>query len=127
MSRKRKKVCASLNHVKDFLFLASAITGCISISSFASLISSPIRVTDSIKGLKTCAMAAGIKRYKSIVKKKKNKHDKTVLSAKSVSNKALFNLNISHDEFDLTNNVLKEYDNMTEEKKYLKTYSLSWF
>ena len=71
MSRKRKKVCASLNHFKDFLFLASAITGCISISSFASLISSPIRVTDSIKGLKTCAIAAGIKRYKSIVKKRK--------------------------------------------------------
>ena len=47
------------------------------------------------------------------------------MSAKSVSNKSLFNLNISHDEFDLTNNVLKEYDNMTEEKKYLKTYSLS--
>ena len=47
------------------------------------------------------------------------------MSAKSVSNKSLFNLDISHDEFDLTNNVLKEYDNMTEEKKYLKTYSLS--
>ena len=71
MSRKRKTVCASPNHVKDFLFLVSAITGCISISSFASLISGPIRVTDSTKGLKTCAVAAGTKRYKSIVKKKR--------------------------------------------------------
>ena len=35
--------------------------------------------------------------------------------------KALIDSNISHDEFVLINNVLKEYDDMKEEKKNLKT------
>ena len=34
--------------------------------------------------------------------------------------KALINSNISHDEFVLTNNALKEYVNMTEKVKKLK-------
>ena len=35
--------------------------------------------------------------------------------------KALFNSNISHDEFILINNMLKECDNMKKEIKNLKT------
>ena len=35
--------------------------------------------------------------------------------------KALIDSNISHDEFVLINNVLKEYGNMKEELKNLKT------
>ena len=35
--------------------------------------------------------------------------------------KALIDLNISHDEFVLINNVLKEYNKMREEIKNLKT------
>ena len=53
-----------------FLILASTITGCVSISAFASLISIPIGITSSAIGLKICSIAAGIKRYKSIIKKK---------------------------------------------------------
>ena len=34
--------------------------------------------------------------------------------------KALIDLNMSHDEFVLINNVLKEYDNMKEETKKFK-------
>ena len=67
--------------------------------------------------LKICAIASGIKKYKSIIKNKKKNHDKIVLFAKSKLNsievfisKALIDLNIGHDEFVLINNVLKEYD-----------------
>ena len=35
--------------------------------------------------------------------------------------KVLNDSNISHDEFDLINNMLKEYDEMKEEIKNLKT------
>ena len=35
--------------------------------------------------------------------------------------KGLINLNISHDELVSINNVLKEYDDMTEETKNFKT------
>ena len=41
-------------------FLASKITGCISISAFASLIGIPIGITNSTIGLKICAKTAGI-------------------------------------------------------------------
>ena len=40
MSRKHKKVCTTLNYIEHFLILASAITGCISTSAFASLFAS---------------------------------------------------------------------------------------
>ena len=60
MSRKHKKVYATLNYIEDFLRLASAIAGCISISAFASLIGIPIGIATCAIGLKICAIAAGI-------------------------------------------------------------------
>ena len=70
-------------------------------------------------------LTAAIKKYQSIIKKK---DDKIVLSAKTKLNsievlisKALIDLNISHDQFILVNNVLKEYDDMKKEIKNLKT------
>ena len=117
MSEKHKKVCTTLNYIEHFLILASTITGCVSISAFASLIGIPIGITSSAIGLKICAITAGIKTYKSIIKKRKKKHDKIVLLAKSKLNnievlisKALIDSNISYDEFISINNMLKEYN-----------------
>ena len=63
-----------------------------------------------------------------MIKKKKKKHDKIVLLAKSKLNsikvlisKALIDSNINHEELFLINNALKEYDDMKEEIKNLKT------
>ena len=79
-------------------------------------------------GLEIRVIIAGIKRYRAIIKNKKKKYDKTLFLAKSKLNqieflvsKVLINWNISHDEFVLLNNVLKEYDDMKEEIKNLKT------
>ena len=58
------------NYIEYVLILASAITGCISISEFASLLGFSIRITNSAIGLKLCAIAAETKKYKSIIKKK---------------------------------------------------------
>ena len=113
MSRKQKKVQTTLNYIEHFLILASTVIGCISISAFASLLGIPKGIMSSEKGLKMWAMTTRIKKYKSIIKKKM-KHDKIILLAKSKLNsievlisKDLFNSNISHEEFDLINNVLK--------------------
>ena len=46
MSRNHKKICTTLDYIEHFLILASAITGCISISAFASLIGIPIEITN---------------------------------------------------------------------------------
>ena len=59
---------------------------------------------------------------------KKTKYDKKVLLVKSKLNsievlisKTLIDSNISHDEFVSLNNLLKEFDNMREEIRNLKT------
>ena len=55
-----------------------------------------------------------------IIKKKKKKHDKLNSIEVLISN-ALTNSNISHDEFVLINNELKEHDDMKDEINNLKT------
>ena len=131
MSKKHKKVCTTLNYIEHFLILASTITWYISISVFASLLGIPIGITSSVIGLKICAIAAGIKKYKSRIKKKKKNSDKIILLAKSKLNsievlisKASINSVINHDELVLINTVLKEYDKMKEEIKNFKTWSV---
>ena len=52
MSRKHKKVCTTLNYIEHILILPSTITGCISISAFASLLGIPIGTTYFAIGLK---------------------------------------------------------------------------
>ena len=77
MSRNHKKACSSLIYIEHFLILASTVTGCISVSAFASLLGIPIGITSSTIGLKICAVAVGFKDYKSIINKKKKKPDKS--------------------------------------------------
>ena len=71
MSKICKKRCKYLNYVKHLLILASTITGCVSIYAFVSLVCVPIGITSSAVGIKICGITAGIKKYKSIIKKKK--------------------------------------------------------
>ena len=61
------------------LILVTTVTGCILISAFASLVCNHVGITSYAVGLKICVITAGIKKYKSIIKKKKKTHDKTVL------------------------------------------------
>ena len=79
-------------------------------------------------GLNICATITRIKKYKSIVKKKKMKHDKIVLLAKTNLNcirgltcRSLIDSYIGYDDFLLINGVLRKYDYMNEEIKNLKT------
>ena len=83
-------------------------------------------MTSSAIGLKIYAINSGIKKYKSIVKKKKMKHDKIVLPGKFKLNsievlisKVFIDSNINSDEFVLINNVLKVFYDMTRKLKIL--------
>ena len=73
MSKKRKKRCRVLNYIHHLLILISTITGCVSISTFASLVGIPIGITSSATGLKIGAITAGIKKHQSKIKKNKKK------------------------------------------------------
>ena len=83
-NQKRKRFCENINYIEHFLILASTIAGCMSISTFSSLIGIPIRITSFTIGLQICGITAGIKN--SIIKKKKKKRDKIVLYEKSKLN-----------------------------------------
>ena len=72
-----------MNYIEHLLIAISAISGCVSISAFASIVGIPIGITSSKKGLKICVIAAGIKKHRSINKKNKMKR-KIVLLAKSI-------------------------------------------
>ena len=70
----------------------------------------------------------GIEKCKSIIKKKKKKHDKIVLVGKNKLNtievlisKALIDSYISHDDFVSVNNVLREYSQTCSNDHHYKT------
>ena len=71
ISEKCKKTRKYLNYVEHLLILTSTVAGCVSISAFASLGAIPVGLTSFAVGIKICAITAGIKQYKSIIKKKR--------------------------------------------------------
>ena len=73
MHVKYKKICKYLNYVEILLILVSTVTGCVSISTFALLVSVPVGITNFAVGIKICATIAGIKKFKSIIKKSKRR------------------------------------------------------
>ena len=86
ISNKQKKVCKTLNNIEHFLVLPSAVTRCVSISAFISLLGILTGITSSAIELKICAKATRIKKFKSINEKRKKRHDKIALLAKTKLN-----------------------------------------
>ena len=62
------------------LILDSKVTGYVSISAIVAI---PVGIASSAVGIKIRAITAEIKKYKSVIKKKKKRDDKLVLLAKS--------------------------------------------
>ena len=85
MNKNHKNVGRILNYNEPFVILISTVTRFVFISAFASLAGVWVGIVNSAMGLKICAITAGIKKYKSIVKKKED-HDKMVLLTKSKLN-----------------------------------------
>ena len=87
----------------------------------------PIGIKRFAIGLEICAIVEGIKMYELVIKKKKKNHDKVVFLAKAklnsievLNSKTLIDSVISHYEFLLINNFLKEFNEVKEEIKNLK-------
>ena len=129
MNEKYKKTYKYLNYVEHLLILVSTVTSCVLVCVFALLVCLPVGITSSAVELKICAITAGIKKYKSIIKKRKKKYDEIMLLGKTTLNavevvisKALINWCISHDKFVSINNLLREYTEMKEEIKNPETF-----
>ena len=117
-------MCRALNYFKHFLIFVSSISDCDLISTISSLVDVPIGIASFTVRLKICAITAGIKKYKAIIKKKRIKCDKILLLGKAklgtievVISKALIDSCISYDEFFSINNVSREYNKTKEDIK----------
>ena len=71
MSEKYKEKYKHWNNVELLIILVSAVTGCVPISEFTSLVCVPIGIASSAVGIKICEITAEIKKDKSIMKKKR--------------------------------------------------------
>ena len=85
-SKKQNKTRWTLNYLEHKFFFISTVSGCVSISAFASLVGIPIQIKSSSIGLKICAIPARIKEFKSIIKKNMKKYGKIVLLVKTKLN-----------------------------------------
>ena len=130
MSEKYKKTSRYLDYVQHLLILVSIVTGCVSISAFHFCIGfCSCRYYEFCSRKKNYVITTIIKNYKSVInKRKKQKHDKTVLLWKAQLNnieflisKAFFDSYIIHDEFVSVNIGLREYNEMKEEMKNPET------
>ena len=65
------------------LILVSIVTGFVSISAFASIVCVPLGITSTAAVINIGRVTAGIKKYKSIIKKK---YDKILLLGKDKLN-----------------------------------------
>ena len=73
LSKKHKMVCTTLNYIEPLLILVSTLAGCVFISAFASLSDISVGIASFAAEIKFWAITAVVKKYKSIIKKKRKK------------------------------------------------------
>ena len=78
MIKKYKNVYRALKYIEESLILVFAATN----FCFSFIAGIPIGILNSSVELEICVITAGLKRYNSIIKKKRKKPDKTMFLAK---------------------------------------------
>ena len=125
MGERYKETYKYLNYVENLLILSSAHEVYVSIFSLTSLFCVLNGVASSTVGLKNSAFSAGIKTFKSFIKKKKEKHYEIVFLGKAklnsieilISKSFIIDSYIIPGKFVSVNNVLRGYNAMREEAK----------
>ena len=123
-SQKLNKYVTTFDYIDKILIVLSATTGGVSIISFTGIIGALVGIASASFTLISSLRTGIVKKLLNITKKKKKKHDKILMSAKSKLNsvdtlisQALINMDISHEEF-IT--ILKEKDRYEMTKKKFK-------
>ena len=87
-SKKLARFYEELKKLARFLLiLVSSITGCVYISVFASLVGISVCIVSYAVEKTFCAVTTVIKKYKSMIKKRKKKHDKIPVEKSKISQK----------------------------------------
>ena len=115
------KYTAALDYTNKTLIVLSATNGGISIMSFTNVIGIPAGVISASLTLVFSLTTGIIKKLSKETRKKKKKHSKIIMLAKSKLNsieslisEALIDLDISHEEFKKIVNEKEKYDQMKE-------------
>ena len=127
MSKKLSTYIAAFDYIDETLFVLSATSGGISIISFTSFIEAPAGLASASFTLVFSLTTGIIKKLLKITRKKKKKHDKTVMFAKSKLNsietlmiQALIDLEIRHEELKTIMNEKEKYEQMKESIRNIK-------
>ena len=115
------KYTAALDYTDKTLIVLSETSGGISIISFADAIGIPARVINASLTLLFPLATGIIKKLLKETRKKKKRHSKIIMLAKSKLNsieslmfQELIDLDISHEEFKTVVNEKEKYDQMKE-------------
>ena len=126
-SKKLNKYVTTFDYIDKILIVLSATSSGVSIISFTSIIGAPVGIASASFTLIFSLTTGIVKKLLSITRKKKKKHDKTLMLAKSKLNsietlisQALNDIEISHKEF-IT--ILKEKDKYERMKGILRSES----
>ena len=124
-SKKLSKYVAAFDYIDKILIVLSATTGGVSIISFTSIIGAPVGIASASFTLIFSLTTGIVKKLLNITRKKKKKHDKILMLAKSklssietLVSQALIDMEISHEEF-VT--ILKEKDKYKKMKDNLRS------
>ena len=124
-SKKLSKYVAAFDYIDKILIVLSATTGGVSICSFTSIVGAPVGIASASFTLFFSLTTGITKKLLNITRKKKKKHDKILMLAKSKLNsietlisQALIDMEISHEEF-IT--ILKEKDKYEKMKENLRS------
>ena len=121
--QKLNKYVTALDYIDQALVVLSATSGGVSIISFTSLAGAPVRIASSSLTLFFSLTTGIVTKLLNITRKKRKKHDKILMLAKSNSietliYQALIDMDISHEKF-VT--ILKEKDKYEKMKENLRS------
>ena len=120
-SKKLSKYVAIFDYIDQALIVLGATSGGVSIISFTSIVGAPVGIASASLTLIFSLTTGIVKKLLNITRKKKKKHDKILMLAKSKLNsietlisQALIDMDISHEEFVTILKEKDKYENMKE-------------
>ena len=123
-SQKLNKYITAFDYIDQILIVLSAASGGVSIISFSSVIGAPARIVSANFTLFFSLTTGIVKKLLDITRKKRKKHDKILMLAKSKLNsidtlisQALIDMDISHEEFITILKKKDRYEMMNENLK----------
>ena len=120
-SKKLSKYVTAFDYIEKILIVLSEKSSGVCIILSASVVGAPVRIASASFTLIFSPTTGIIKKLLSITRKKKKKHDKILMLAKSKLNsietlvsQALIDMEISHEEFNAIIREKQKYERMKE-------------